>query len=100
MLQAIWDQIRALLGLELEIGNVDAIQDGEIQREGMRKAGLSHHDLVQALRLQAQFSDTSKVKLAYMERNGDISVLQYHPDPRILDVEVQDGVQTVRIEVQ
>jgi uncharacterized membrane protein YcaP (DUF421 family) len=75
------------------------IQDGKIQEAGMRKAGLSRNDLKQALRLQAQHDDPSKVKLAYMERNGSISVLPQKSEPRILEVAVKDGVQTVRIEL-
>lgn len=75
------------------------IQDGEIQEDGMRRAGLSQHDLEQGLRLQAQHDDPSKVKLAYMERNGNISVLPSSPEPHILEVAVKDGVQTVRIKL-
>jgi uncharacterized membrane protein YcaP (DUF421 family) len=75
------------------------IKEGDIQQQGMRKAGLSKHDLEQALRLQARHSDPSQVKLAYMERNGNISVLPYKSEPRILEVDIKDGVQTVRIEV-
>ena len=73
------------------------IKDGNIQREGMRKAGLSSHDLKQSLRLQAKMNDPSEVKQACMERNGSISVIPYQKDPRILEVDVQDGVKTVRI---
>ena len=76
------------------------IKDGEIQRKGMRRAGLSDHDLEQALRLQARRTDPEKVRLAYMERNGNISVLPYKSEPHVLEVKVQDGVQTVRIELE
>jgi uncharacterized membrane protein YcaP (DUF421 family) len=76
------------------------IKDGETQREGMKKAGISRHDLEQALRLQARQTDLSKVKLAYMERNGNISLIPYPPNPQLLEVEVKDGVQTIRIEVR
>jgi uncharacterized membrane protein YcaP (DUF421 family) len=75
------------------------IKDGEVQRDGMRKAGLSSQDLEQALRLQAKHTETSRVRRAYMERNGSISVLPYPSEPQVLEVDVQDGVQTVRIEL-
>jgi len=39
------------------------------------------------------------VKLAYLERNGGISVIPRKPEPRVLEVAVEEGVQTVRIEV-
>ena len=76
------------------------IKDGQIQQQGVRKAGLSSHDLEQALRLQAQQTDASKVQLAYLERNGNISVIPCKAEPRIVNVSVADGVQTVRIELE
>jgi uncharacterized membrane protein YcaP (DUF421 family) len=51
------------------------IKDGNIQREGMRRAGLSNNDLEQALRLRSNQTDPAKIQLAYLERNGGISVL-------------------------
>jgi uncharacterized membrane protein YcaP (DUF421 family) len=75
------------------------IKDGEIQREGMRQAVLSDHDLAQALRLQANQNDPAQVRLAYLERSGGISVIPRKHEPRVVDVHVADGVQTVRIEL-
>ena len=75
------------------------IKDGEIQRQGMRETGMSEHDLTQALRLQARQTDPSKVELAYLERGGSISVVPRRDEPRIIDVSIADGVQTVRIEI-
>src|SRR3712207_6013416 len=51
------------------------IKDGKIQQQGVRETGLSTHDLEQALRLQAKETDPTKIKLAYLERNGSISVI-------------------------
>jgi uncharacterized membrane protein YcaP (DUF421 family) len=75
------------------------IKDGEIQRPGVRQAGLSNQDLEQALRLQANQADLSKVRLAYMERNGNISMIPSRSEPRVFTVQVEEGVQTVRIEL-
>jgi len=76
------------------------IKDGKIQQQGVRETGLSTHDLEQALRLQAQATDPSKVKLAYLERNGKISIIPCPSEPHIVDVAVVDGVQTVRIKLE
>jgi uncharacterized membrane protein YcaP (DUF421 family) len=76
------------------------IRDGEIQRQGMQKTGIGPHDLEQALRLRGEETDLSKIKLAYLERNGSVSVIPYPPKPHIVDVSVEDGVQTVRIELE
>lgn len=75
------------------------IENGEIQAKGMRRAGLSKHDLRQALRIQNEDPDPAKVRLAYLERNGNISVIPFKTRPQVLDVSVEKGVQTVRIEL-
>jgi uncharacterized membrane protein YcaP (DUF421 family) len=75
------------------------VEDGEIQEAGMRRASLSSRDLNEALRHRGEPPDPSKIRLAYLERNGRISVVPYKDQPRILDVSVDDGVQTVRIEL-
>jgi len=76
------------------------IRDGELQREGLRDSGISQHDLEQALRLQAQTTDPSGIHLAYLERNGQISMISKESGPRVLEVKVEDGVQTVRIKLE
>jgi uncharacterized membrane protein YcaP (DUF421 family) len=76
------------------------IKDGKIQQQGMREIGFSTRDLEEALRLQGEETDPSKIKLAHMERNGSVSVIPRPSEPRIVDVSVTDGVQTVRIELE
>ncbi len=75
------------------------IEDGKIQEDGMRQAGLSDHDLKQALRMQNDHTDPSKIHLAYLERSGSISVIPMKSEPRVLELSIKDGVQTVRIEL-
>lgn len=75
------------------------IEDGKIQSDGMRQAGLSEHDLKQALRMQNSHTDPAKIRRAYLERSGKISVIPFEGEPRVLDVSVADGVQIVRIEL-
>ncbi|MGE5293586.1 MAG: hypothetical protein ACM3VT_02030 [Solirubrobacterales bacterium] len=38
--------------------------------------------------------------LAYMERNGKISIVPYPREPQVINVSVEEGVQIVRIELQ
>ncbi len=76
------------------------VKDGEIQRDGMQEGGVSRADLEQAFRAQGSDPDPSRVRRAYLERNGSISVVPRNEGPRILDVSVADGVQTVRIAVE
>ena len=76
------------------------IKDGEVQKHGMREAGLSEKDLKQALRMQNNHTDPANIKLAHLERSGDISVIPFQDKPRVVDVNVESGVQTVRIEIK
>lgn len=76
------------------------IKDGQVQQEGMRRGFITAEDLDQALRLHTKQSDPSKVESAYLERNGQISIVPYPREPQVLNVSVEEGVQTVRIELQ
>lgn len=75
------------------------IKDGEVQEEGILRGGITKQDLTQALRMQTKQSDPKKIKLAYLERDGGISIIPFEHEPRVIDVTVEDGVQTVRIEL-
>lgn len=76
------------------------VKDGRIDGEALRRSGMSEHDLEQALRLKAGETELSRVRRAYMERNGSISVITAERDPAVIDVRVEDGVQTVRIRLE
>ena len=75
------------------------VEDGEVQREAMRAASLTENDLNEALRHAGHPPDPARVRLAYLERDGSISVVPREREPRIVEVAVRDGVQTVRIEI-
>jgi uncharacterized membrane protein YcaP (DUF421 family) len=75
------------------------IKDGDVQEKGLRQTSVSARDLEEALRIESHVTDPERVKLAYLERNGSISVIPRKPEPRVLEVAVEDGVQTVRIVV-
>jgi uncharacterized membrane protein YcaP (DUF421 family) len=75
------------------------IRDGEVLPEAMRRHQFSHGDLDETLRLNGRVDDPRKVKEARFERNGKISVVKKESAPRIVEVRVEEGVQTVRIEI-
>lgn len=79
---------------------VQLIKDGEIQEDGMRRGSITEDDLKQALRTQTRQTDPAKVKLAYLERNGEISIIPFKLERQVFTVSVEDGVQTVRIELE
>jgi uncharacterized membrane protein YcaP (DUF421 family) len=76
------------------------IQDGRPLPDALRRYRISPGDLEEALRLTAQLKTPDRVEEARFERNGEISVIgRKEREPRVLEVQVQAGVQTVRIEI-
>lgn len=78
---------------------VRLIADGAVDHAAMRRTGVSEHDLEQALRAGAGVTDPARVRLATLERDGTISVLPADEPPRVVEVSVERGVQTVRVEL-
>jgi uncharacterized membrane protein YcaP (DUF421 family) len=76
------------------------IKDGQIQEKGMRKGSITERDLAQALRMQTNHRNLARVKRAYLERNGEISIVSDRDDPQVIDVSVENGVETIRIEMR
>jgi uncharacterized membrane protein YcaP (DUF421 family) len=74
------------------------LRDGKPDREAMRRTHVADDDLVEALRMEGT-DQTDKVAAAHLERNGKITVIEKPAEPRVLDVAVAQGVQTVRIQL-
>jgi uncharacterized membrane protein YcaP (DUF421 family) len=51
------------------------VQNGKLERESMRRNHISEHDLEEDMRLDAHTDDLSEIKIARVERSGDISFL-------------------------
>lgn len=51
------------------------IRRGEIQWTGMKKSHLTERDLLEMVRLRAHSTKISDVEEAWLERNGDVSVI-------------------------
>jgi uncharacterized membrane protein YcaP (DUF421 family) len=85
----------AVKGYESEL-----VRDGVVDETRMRKHHISEHDLDEALRLQGNTTQLSDVATAHLERSGDISVITRRRDPRVVDVAVAPGTQTVRIQLE
>jgi uncharacterized membrane protein YcaP (DUF421 family) len=77
------------------------IKEGEIQWENMKKSHISMKDLLSALYSNGKVTEPGEVKVARIERSGDISVIPLDKEkgPRVVEVSMHDGVQTVRIEL-
>lgn len=74
------------------------VRDGEIDAGAMRRAQIGGRDLEEALRSDGHVADVSEIGDAYLERSGRISIVpRRRAGPRVVDVEVAGGVQTVRL---
>lgn len=88
-----WGRLEMLLkGRHLQL-----IEDGKTRTSAMRRAEVSENDLLEALRLHGGTEDPERVRRAYLERNGEISVLPRAGPPQVVEVDVKDGVQTIRV---
>lgn len=76
------------------------VQDGEIQWKEMAKSNISKEDLMSQVRSEANRDSLDSIQKAYLERSGDISIIRQQQSPKILEVEVADGVQIVRIQIE
>ena len=52
------------------------VENGNLVIQTMRRNHISEHDLEEDLRLDAELQDVSKVKVARVERSGDISFIK------------------------
>lgn len=76
------------------------VEDGAILWDAMRKSNFSNQDLMSQIRTEANVEDVETVKKAYLERSGEVSVIQASGEPKVIEVSVADGVQTVRIQLE
>jgi uncharacterized membrane protein YcaP (DUF421 family) len=71
--------------------------DGELQEDAMRASKIRENDLRQAMREKGKVESEKEVKSAYLENDGTITVIPKKNEPKVLEVKVEEGVQTVRI---
>jgi uncharacterized membrane protein YcaP (DUF421 family) len=74
------------------------VREGRIETATMRDAHMTEHDLWEDLRGKS-VARLDEVAEARLERSGQLSVVKAKPEPKVIEVAVRDGVQTVRIEI-
>jgi uncharacterized membrane protein YcaP (DUF421 family) len=77
------------------------IEDGDVKWHTLKSHDLTEEDLKESMRLQAKTENFSQIQLATLERNGNISFLtkEKEKQPKIIEIDVKEGVQKVRIEI-
>lgn len=76
------------------------IKDGEIDQDAMQESKLGENDLLQAMRQKGKVESLDKVKSAYLERDGSITVIPKGSEPHVVEVEVKEGVQNIKIVIE
>ena len=74
------------------------VKDGQVDAEAMRAAHMSDRDMWEELRNKS-ISDLNEVAEARLERSGNLSVIKAKSEPKIVEIAVAEGVQTVRLEL-
>lgn len=79
------------------------IEKGERNTPNLRRTHITQRDLEEAARRSAGLDDPEQALKVYLERSGEISfVLEEEQEKktlRVVDVEIEDGVKTVRVEL-
>ncbi len=76
------------------------VKNGEMIEEEMRKSKLGENDLMQAVRNQGNVDSLDNVKSAYLERDGSITVITKSCNEHVVEIEVKENVQTVKIKIE
>jgi len=74
------------------------IEAGRPDHRAMKLAAVSHRDIAEAARLTVGTGDLDELEEVNLERNGRFSIRR-RGKPRVVEVKVEDGVQTIRLQV-
>lgn len=84
-------------GRLIKSGSQLLVRDGQVDEAALRGAHMTEHDLLEDLRGEG-VPNPDHVAEARLERSGEVSVVKAHR-PKVVEVSVAEGVQTVRIEI-
>src|SRR4051812_1117659 len=65
-----------VLGKIIKGRNITIVRNGEPDRNAMKSSLVSPHDLEEDLRLSAKVEDLAEIRIARLERSGDISFIK------------------------
>jgi uncharacterized membrane protein YcaP (DUF421 family) len=84
------------LGRLLKGHAIEVVVDGKVRADALRRHHISLHDLEEDMRLTGNVGDPSDVKLARLERSGDISTER---KSKIINITIEDGVKRVELHI-
>jgi uncharacterized membrane protein YcaP (DUF421 family) len=93
----VWGALHFRIGSALKGSARRLIEDGKVDAAALRDCGIGERDLEQALREKAHLESPQQVRAAYFERDGNITIIPAQREPRVIEVDVAEGVQRIRI---
>ncbi len=66
----------------------------------MKQGHVSEEDVKEQLRLGMNQKNLENIREAFLEKDGQISFIKDNQQPKVLDIKVEEGVQTVRIKLE
>jgi uncharacterized membrane protein YcaP (DUF421 family) len=76
------------------------VRDGIVQQKAMQQYYLTEGDLLEALRLKGHLDRPDQAKVVNFERSGSFSIIPKKKSPKVIEVAVEEGVKTVRVEFE
>jgi uncharacterized membrane protein YcaP (DUF421 family) len=74
------------------------VRNGEVEWGKLRKAHMTEKDLWEDLRGKS-ISRLEEVAEGRLERSGNLSVIKAKCEPKVVDIRIAEGVQTVRLKL-
>lgn len=75
------------------------VDQGEVDEAAMEQSKLGKNDLLQAIRKQGRAEGPEDIHAAYLERDGSITIIPKARKPRIVEIEIEDGVKRVELSI-
>jgi uncharacterized membrane protein YcaP (DUF421 family) len=88
---------KLLKGEPVKLVDKGALQKSAMDRHSISEHDISEHDLHEDIRLAGNIDDLKEVKIAQLERSGEISVQR---QPQIFDIHIENDVQTIHLLVE
>ena len=74
------------------------IRDGQLDEAMLRREHMTRADLEEDLRQKGR-DGYADIRDGRLERSGRLGVVELPKEPKVIEIRVEDGVQTVRVEI-
>jgi uncharacterized membrane protein YcaP (DUF421 family) len=79
---------------------IEVVKNGEPLHANMKKSDITLDDILEEVRINGNTDKLENVKTAHLERSGTISIVKESKEPKVLEIKVEEGIQTIRIKIE